>query len=67
MVVKWIASVSLAVLAAQAALVTAQEAPVQTVAAAVPEFRADEGADAAARSSARSTRTCRTSRSKSSI
>ena len=32
MVVKWIASVSLAVLAAQAALVTAQEAAVQTVA-----------------------------------
>lgn len=40
---KWIASVSLAVLAAQAALVMAQEASVQTVAA-VPEFRADEGA-----------------------
>jgi hypothetical protein len=44
MVVKWIASVSLAVLAAQAALVTAQDAAVQTVAA-VPEFRADEGAE----------------------
>ena len=42
MVVKWIASVSVAVLAAQAALVAAQEAAVQTVAAAVPEFRADE-------------------------
>jgi hypothetical protein len=44
MVVKWIASVSLAVLAVQAALVAAQEAPVQT-AAAVPEFRAGDGAE----------------------
>ena len=45
MIVKWIASVSLAVLAAQAALVVAQEAPLQA-AAAVPEFapRADESA-----------------------
>jgi hypothetical protein len=45
MLVKWIASVSVAALAAGAALVMAQEAPTQTVAA-VPEFapRADEGA-----------------------
>ena len=43
---KWIAQVSFAALAAQAALVIAQEAPVATVAA-VPEFapRADEGAE----------------------
>ena len=43
MLAKWIASVSVAVLAASAALVMAQEAPLQ-VAAAVPEFKADEGA-----------------------
>ena len=43
MLAKWIASVSVAVLAASAALVMAQEAPLQT-AAAVPEFKADEGA-----------------------
>jgi hypothetical protein len=39
MVFKWFASVSIAVLAVSAAAVTAQEAPVQTIAA-VPEFRA---------------------------
>jgi hypothetical protein len=39
MVFKWFASVSLAVLAVSAVAATAQEAPVQTVAA-VPEFRA---------------------------
>jgi len=44
MVVKWIASVSLAAIAAQGVAVIAQEAPVETVAA-VPEFRADEGAE----------------------
>jgi hypothetical protein len=43
MLAKWIASVSVAVCAASAALVMAQEAPLQ-VAAAVPEFKADEGA-----------------------
>jgi hypothetical protein len=43
MLAKWIASVSVAVLAASAALVVAQEAPLQ-VAAAVPEFKTDEGA-----------------------
>jgi hypothetical protein len=43
MLAKWIASVSVAVLAASAALVMAQEAPLQ-VAAAVPEFKTDEGA-----------------------
>jgi hypothetical protein len=45
MLAKWIASVSVAVLAAGAALVMAQEAPTQT-AAAVPEFapRVDDGA-----------------------
>jgi hypothetical protein len=43
MLAKWIASVSVAVLAASAALVMAQEAPLQ-VAAAVPAFKADEGA-----------------------
>ena len=43
MLAKWIASVSVAVLAASAALVMAQEAPLQT-AAAVPEFKLDEGA-----------------------
>jgi hypothetical protein len=43
MLAKWIASVSVAVLAAGPALVMAQEAPLQ-VAAAVPEFRADESA-----------------------
>jgi hypothetical protein len=47
MVLKWIASVSLAALAAQAALVTAQEAAVQAVAA-VPAFRADESAEQSA-------------------
>ena len=44
MVVKWIVAVPLAVLAVSAALVTAQEAPLQTVAA-VPEFRAGAGAE----------------------
>ena len=44
MLAKWIAAVSAAVLAASAALVMAQEAPLQTAAAAVPEFRADPGA-----------------------
>jgi len=43
MLAKWIASVSVAVLSASAALVMAQEAPLQT-AAAVPEFKADQGA-----------------------
>ena len=43
MLAKWIASVSVAVLAASAALVMAQEAPLQT-AAAVPDFKADQGA-----------------------
>jgi hypothetical protein len=43
MLAKWIASVSVAALAASAALVMAQEAPLQT-AAAVPEFKADQGA-----------------------
>ena len=43
MLAKWIASVSVAVLAANAALVMAQEAPLQ-IAAAVPAFKADEGA-----------------------
>jgi len=48
MLAKWIASVSVAVLAAVAAPVIAQEAPTQTVAAAaVPQFspRADEAAE----------------------
>ena len=47
MVVKWIGSVVAAALAVHAAFVTAQEAPVQTVAAAVPEFspRADGSAE----------------------
>jgi hypothetical protein len=44
MVIKWIASVSLAAIAVSAALVTAQEAPVQTVAA-VPGFRSGAGAE----------------------
>ena len=46
MVVKGIGSVLAAALAAHAAFVIAQEAPVQTVAAAVPEFspRADGSA-----------------------
>jgi len=46
MLAKWIASVSVAALAAGAAPVLAQEAPTQTVAA-VPQFspRADEGAE----------------------
>src|SRR5688572_17721536 len=44
MVAKWIASVSLAVLAVQATVVTAQEAPLQA-AAAVPEFRAGDAAE----------------------
>lgn len=43
MLAKWIASVSVAVLAASTALVMAQEAPLQ-IAAAVPEFKTDEGA-----------------------
>ena len=45
MLAKWIASVSVAVLAAGAAPVMAQEAPLQTAAAAVPEFRADQSAE----------------------
>ena len=44
MLAKWIASVSVAVLSASAALVMAQEAPLQT-AAAVPEFKAEQGAE----------------------
>jgi hypothetical protein len=46
MVVKWIASVSLYLLAALPALVAAQQAPLETVAA-VPEFapRADQSAE----------------------
>jgi hypothetical protein len=44
MVAKWMVSVSLAVLAMHSAIVAAQEAPAQTVAA-VPEFRARDGAE----------------------
>jgi hypothetical protein len=47
MLVKWIAAVSLAALAAQGAPVVAQQPPVETVAA-VPAFRADEGAEQSA-------------------
>ena len=49
MMVKWTLSVSLAMLAAQAALVAAQEAPAQTVAA-VPEFAPRDASVAAQRS-----------------
>ena len=49
MMVKWTLWVSLAMLAAQAALVTAQEAPAQTVAA-VPEFAPRDGSVAVQRS-----------------
>ncbi|HEX7236274.1 MAG TPA: AraC family transcriptional regulator [Gammaproteobacteria bacterium] len=47
MLAKWIASVSVAVLAAVAAPVIAQEAPTQVAAAAVPQFtpRADQAAE----------------------
>jgi len=49
MMVKWTLSVSLAMLAAQAAFVAAQEAPAQTVAA-VPEFAPQDRSNAVQRS-----------------